>query len=222
MTLAVLNYQLAAESFSKPNVKLVESGVSSGPGSLLDFATKDTSDMTNPGREEIDAKLNATEARVEATVVRLESKVDASLAKMDASLAKMDARIESQGMKLDSAMARMDARIDTLGMKLDSAVAVMNAKLDHLPSTWVLVTTVFGAFVATIAAVIGILSFGGDRFDSGSQIATQIMETRSLSDENARQIKDVSERLDALPDKLLDAIEKRNRGDQVPGNDDAQ
>lgn len=161
-------------------------GGSYGSKAPQGFAPRDTFEMSNPSREEIDAKLSATEARIE------------------------------------TAMARMDTRIDTLGVKLDSAMAVMNAKLDHLPSTWVLVTTVFGAFVATIAAVIGLLSYGGERFDSGSQIATQIMETRALTDANAKQIKDVSDRLDALPDKILDAIEKRNRVDQAPGDGGGQ
>ncbi len=159
-------YGLASSGDIGP--RLVRGGASSGSSSKVEFTAKDTSDMTNPTREEIDAKLSATEARIEA------------------------------------------------------AMAHMIAKVDHLPSTWVLVTTIFGGFVATIAAVIGLLSYGGDRFDSGAIITTQIMETRALADENARQIKDVSERLDALPGKLLDAIETRNRGDQVPGNGDAQ
>lgn len=127
----------------------------------------------------------------------------------------IDAKLNATEARIETAMARMDSRIDKLGDKLDSAMAVMNTRLDHLPSTWVLVTTVFGAFVATMAAVAGLLSYGGDRFDSGALIATQITETRLLSDENARQIKTVAERLDALPGKILDAIEKK---DKAPGD----
>jgi ABC-type transporter Mla subunit MlaD len=194
---STLKAQATEESYSAPRIKLVESKISSGSSSQLEFATKDTPGMSNTSREEMDAKLSATEARIEATMVRMDA-------------------------KLDSAMARMDARIDTLGVRLDSAMAVMNAKLDHLPSTWVLVTTVFGAFVATIAAVIGLLSYGGERFDSGSQIATQIMETRSLTDENAKQIRDVSDRLDTLPAKILEAIENRNRVSPAPDNSGGQ
>lgn len=139
----------------------------------------DRTEMSNPGREEIDAKLSAVEARIEATVTRMEA-------------------------KLDTGMARMEA------------------KLAHLPSTWVLVTTAFTSFLATVAAMIGLLSYGGDRFDSGAVISSQMAETRALTNENARQIKDVSDRLDALPDRLLGAMDKRVKIEKTPRSGDAE
>jgi len=134
----------------------------------------------------------------------------------------IDAKLSATEARIETTMARMDARIDSMAAKLDSAMALIDARLAHLPSTWQLIITVLGGVVASAGLSIAVLTYGGDKFDSGALITTQIMETRALADENAKQIKDVSERLDALPGKLLDAIEKRNRVDQVPSDGGAQ
>lgn len=102
---------------------------------------------------------------------------------------------------------------------LDSAMALIEARLAHLPSAWQLTITVLGGVVASAGLSIAILTYGGDKFDSGVQLNTSIMETQVLTNENAKQIKAVSGRLDALPGKLLDAIEKRGQANQAPGNE---
>lgn len=134
----------------------------------------------------------------------------------------IDAKLSATEARIEATVARLESKVDASLAKMDASLANMMAKIDHLPSRWELLITVIGGIVGVVGLTFAALSFGGDRFDSGSQIATQIMETRSLSDENARQIKDVSDRLDALPDKILDAIEKRNRVDQAPGDGGGQ
>lgn len=128
--------------------------------------------MADPTREEIDAKLLATERHAEA----VESRIDAALE-----------RVVSQ-------------------------VAAMRVEIEHLPTTWTLVTSIATVVTAATGLIVGVLAFGGDRFDAGVQVSTgfaeSTIETQQLAKQNAEQIKALTER-SQKNDAQLDAIFER-------------
>lgn len=139
------------------------------------------SDMTTPTREEIDAKLLATERRMEASEARI-----------------------------DAALERVVSQVDA-----------MRVEVKHLPSTWTLITSIATVVTASTGLIVGILAFGGDRFDAGVQVSTgfaeSTIETRQIAKQNAEQIKALTERsqkndaqLDAIFERLVGSSGEKN------------
>lgn len=77
----------------------------------------------------------------------------------------------------------VDARDEAVESRLAS-------KLDKLPSTatlWTAVASIIGGIFTALAITIGVLAFGADRFDGGTNVSPQIeaaRKTQSIIDAN--------------------------------------
>ena len=100
--------------------------------------------------------------------------------------------ITAADARTDAKLIELRAHVDTLKGDLTAEIASSGAgiqlELSKKPGTGAFIATVLGA----MAIVVGILAFGGDRFDGGVQVTCisvqQAQEARDLAIENANQI----------------------------------
>lgn len=118
--------------------------------------------------------------------------------------------------EMDAKLAAATARNEAFEHRVDASLARMEAKLRHLPSTLAMVATAASAAAATIGIIIGVLAFGGDRFDSGVQVSTNptpaASEALAISKQNAQQIQLLAGQVDAV----LTAIKASQTGAPDP------
>lgn len=100
--------------------------------------------------------------------------------------------IAASESRTDAKMVELRSHVDRLKVDLTAEVerttSSIQTELAKKPGT--------GAFIATVLAamaiVVGVLAFGGDRFDGGFQVTSvsvqQAQEARDLAVENAKQI----------------------------------
>lgn len=124
----------------------------------------DPSKMSQPSREEIDAKFQAVEARMDARVAEATSKLDSLISKMEARDAVMEARA-----------ALHDTQFAHITEKLNS--------LSGLRS--VIVTTVIGTGIGIVGLVYAMMSGMSSSFDSGRDTA-QLTASAQLAAEKAQ------------------------------------
>jgi hypothetical protein len=94
--------------------------------------------------------------------------------------------------RTDVKLVELRAHVDTLKVDLTAEVersaSGIQLELAKKPGTGAFIATVLGA----MAIVVGVLAFGGDRFDGGVQVTSvsvqQAQEARDLAIENAKQI----------------------------------
>jgi hypothetical protein len=111
--------------------------------------------------------------------------------------------------RTDVKLVELRAHVDTLKVDLTAEVersaSGIQLELAKKPGTGAFIATVLGA----MAIVVGVLAFGGDRFDGGVQVTSvsvqQAQEARDLAIENANQIR-----------TLVDIINKRAAADPQP------
>lgn len=110
--------------------------------------------------------------------------------------------------EMDAKLQAAEARIEATEHRIDAALTRMEARISHLPSTWAMIGTTFTASVAIVGLILGVLAFGGDRFDGGVQLASTSAETAAravlTSEQNARQIESLTQRVD----QLLNALQR--------------
>lgn len=118
-----------------------------------------------------------------------------------------------------SAKDYVDARIDQARANTDARFAEVLAKLESLGTKMVTKRSLWEAVAVIVGIILAVLAFGGDRFDGGVQVAQTSVETafnaKQLSEENARQIKALTEAItkrDAQIDTLIELLKKQ------PGN----
>ena len=108
-------------------------------------------------------------------------------------IATLEAKTEA---KLTEVRSHADKQRLELVAQIAASSNEIKMELAKKPGTGTFVATVIGA----IAVVVGVLAFGGDRFDGGVQLTSvsvqQAQEARDLSVENARQLKALLDRMD--------------------------
>lgn len=115
--------------------------------------------------------------------------------------------IAASESRTEAKMVELRAHVDKLKVDLtaevERATSSIQMELAKKPGT--------GAFIATVLAamaiVVGVLAFGGDRFDGGVQLTSisvqQAQEAKDLAAENAKQIQ-----------SLIDLINSRTNPDR--------
>jgi len=80
--------------------------------------------------------------------------------------------------ELDAKLGRTMAQVETIEARiavtlanLQGELGKMQESIKHLPSTRAFLATTLGGTVAGVLAIVGVLAFGGDRFDGGVQVA---------------------------------------------------
>lgn len=94
-------------------------------------------------------------------------------------------------VKLNELRGHVDNLRNELSGELTSVSSSIQLELAKKPGTGAFIATVIGA----AALVVGVLSFGGDRFDGGVQVSSisvqQAEEARALALRNAEQISEL-------------------------------
>lgn len=112
--------------------------------------------------------------------------------------------------KLDLNLRLIKAELEAGHARIASVESRIETSLARMPTRW----EFYGLAVTIMGLVLGILAWGGDRFDGGVQLAStaavQSAETQQITKENANQIKALVERankndaqLDALFERLI-------------------
>lgn len=83
--------------------------------------------------------------------------VKGSLGRIEQKLDKMDARFDKLDAKWDARFERFDDRL----RKLEVELSEVKGRVMHLPSTWAMVTTSFGAVFATSGFLFGLVRLFG-------------------------------------------------------------
>lgn len=123
----------------------------------------DTGRMSEMSRDEIQARLDASEA-----------KVDARLASFDATM--------RQGLS--------DIRLEMAGMRGDIQVVQTElAPLKGLRST--IVTTALASVIAIAGLVSGIMAYGISSFDSGRETSALIAEAKQQAEANRQLLREI-------------------------------
>lgn len=136
--------------------------------------------MIAPTREELDAKLAASEARADARMTglfhqfegRLFQHIDAKLGSLDGKFAAVDAKFAG----MESRFGNMDAKLS--GMQTD--IAVLNTRMSNIEGNVSgLKGTVITTGIAVVALTVAVLAYGGQWFGMGmdaSAVAEQAAE----------------------------------------------
>ena len=66
---------------------------------------------------------------------------------------------------------------DYVDLKIEASLAKIEARLSVMPTTGAMLMTAFTSSVAIVGLILAVLSFGGDRFDSGIGLADRINES---------------------------------------------
>lgn len=134
--------------------------------------------MTSPSREEIDAKLETIEARM-----------DGRVASIQASIEGFTGRMEERALRTDEQFAR-----------IENASNETQSSIRNLKSTMIVT-----ALSTVIAIVLGVAAFNATvlsnmlaSFESGKNTATQA-EMRRQSEETAATIRELRKKLDEQP-----------------------
>lgn len=95
---------------------------------------------------------------------------------------------------MEAVRAQNDARF--------AEVLAQLRKLNDIPTFGKMVLTAVGVGVGGVTLIIGVLAFGGDRFDGGVQISSvsvqQAEEARQIAKENADRVKELDQKLETL------------------------
>tara|TARA_R110002074_G_scaffold263998_2_gene436035 strand:- start:121 stop:699 length:579 start_codon:yes stop_codon:yes gene_type:complete len=110
--------------------------------------------------------------------------------------------------RLEMTLRLIKAELEAGRSRMEAIDSQIETRLAKMPARWE-----FYALAAAILGIaLGVLQFGGDRFDGGMQaasaISAQSIETQKLTNENASQIKSLLDRADKN-DAQLDAIFNR-------------
>ncbi len=148
--------------------------------------------MDNVSRPELDAKLEAVEARMDSRVASMESKMDALLARLDANAQVADVREKT-------AEGRM--------VRIEDEIKASRGDMKSLKNT--MITTGIGS---VIAIVLGVAAFNATllsnmlaSFESGKSTATAVVQA-------TEQMKQTHEKLQAMQEQL----DKRASRQELP------
>jgi hypothetical protein len=138
-------------------------------GSFSETTRATTSDPVNEAklmtREEMDAKLATTEARVDKT------------------LAEIRAEFASDRAEMANFRGQIATEIAALRTQTTTEIAGLRTEISHLPSTKFLI----GTAITIIAAVLGALSYGSGEFGNGIMVTTSSIDRANEALEVSRQ-----------------------------------
>lgn len=116
----------------------------------------------------------------------------------------------------------IDAKTEATRAQNDARFAEILARLEQTPTIDELRKLVVTTGIAIVAAMIALFAFGADRFGSGmtaaSLIYDQSEDARQMAMENAKNIKEMREDLDAMRedlDTLIRIIGERAQADSL-------
>lgn len=89
-------------------------------------------------------------------------------------------------LKLEAAMTRIDGKFDLLNQRLGDLK-------QQVPQWW----SILGAVMIGTGAILAALAFGGDRFDGGLNLSTQMQEQLERDRRQDERLEQVLNRLDA-------------------------
>ncbi|WP_186257815.1 hypothetical protein [Burkholderia gladioli] len=148
--------------------------------------------MNTPTREELDAKLELIEVKMDGRVASIEGKIDKLLQSIDAAEALSTVRTRAA----ESHMALFDVKVDQINQRfsaVEGSVSAIQSASQNL-KYWLIGTG--------IAVVLGIAAFNATvlsnmvaSFESGKNTATSLSQT-------AEQLKDVQEQITKVQDAL--------------------
>ena len=194
----------------------------------------DMSSSEHPTRDEMEAHLRAVSAennahfsglsaRIDVLASRVEGAVNGVGTRMDALASRMDAQFEVVKSKVDSEIGTVRSEISDVRTRLDAQAVATS----HLPTTHTLITTTISGVLAVGALLVGILTWGGDRFSGGVQVASvsvqQATEARELATQNTRNIAQNTrniEELNAMMRQFLASQAPSTGGAPQPGAND--
>lgn len=92
-------------------------------------------------------------------------------------------------LKLETAMTRIDGKFDVLNERLRG----IDEKLARQPGWW----SILGAVIIGVGIILAALAFGGDRFDGGLNLSTQMQEQLERDRRQDERLEAILDRLDA-------------------------
>lgn len=142
--------------------------------------------MSTPTREEIDAKLETIEVRMDGRLASIEAKIDAFMA------------------RLDERFIRIDERFDRMGDRMTNVETTMKetqASISNLKTT-----TIVTAISAVLAIVLGVAAFNATvlsnmvaSFESGKNTSAAQAEVRRQSEETAALLRELKAQMPSKP-----------------------
>lgn len=142
----------------------------------------------HPTREEMQAHLHAVSAQ------------------NDAKFAGVDAKFAEVLSEIRAMRTEFNAELNSVRSEVRAVQTEVHAVRESAPSRWTIWGAAFTIIATLFAAGLGVLSFGGDRFNSGIQFSgvaiERAMEAERQADENRRQIQALSGDVKALIDTL--------------------
>jgi len=113
----------------------------------------------------------------------------------------------------------LDAKLSATESRIEASLARMEANTSHLPSTGQLWLSAASAVVATVGLLLGIVAFGGDRFDGGVTLGLSAIEQKigvtEIARENAEQTKQI-EMLGQQMQQVIMALSPQSGGKSQP------
>lgn len=132
--------------------------------------------MTSPSREEIDAKLEAIEVRMDGRVASIQASIEGFMGRMEERTLRTDERF----------------------VRIESASNEMQASIRNLKSTMIVT-----ALSTAIAIILGVAAFNATvlssmvaSFESGKNTAAAQADMRLQSEQTATIIRELQKRLD--------------------------
>lgn len=135
--------------------------------------------MSEPTREEFDAKLNAVESRIGGAVAGMVGKLDGALAEMKADRHRF---------------ATIDKNLDEIKGELKTAQDKTDASASSVKTT--VIVTAIGTVTALAALVLGMLQFMQSSFSAGKEQGSTLSQAASDIKQTQEQLKALQERLE--------------------------
>lgn len=151
----------SADAIAKPNRMSYILFADSGPDSGRDATLPDEL-MAEPTREEIDAKIAASEARNDTKFARIDGKMDLVLAKIEGYSGLVNTRFDASDKQ--TAMMREDIR----GVKEDTRAARQNV--------WTVAGIVIATILAVVAIGVAVVAIMPPIYDAGTKLRDTVRE----------------------------------------------
>jgi hypothetical protein len=142
--------------------------------------------MSTPTREEIDAKLETIEVRMDGRVASIEAKIDGFMARLD-----------ERGMRMDERFDRSDERM----AGIETTSKETQASIGSLKSTMIVT-----ALSTVLAIVLGVAAFNATvlsnmvaSFESGKNTASAQADLKRQAEETAALLKQIQAQLPPAP-----------------------
>ncbi len=138
----------------------------------------DNDGMNGVPREELTAKLEAIEARMDSRMAGVESKIDTALAEMRADRHRFDA---------------IDKRMDSLGSDIKDVERSVRESSSSMRTT--MIVTAIGTVVGLAGVMITMLGYGQDSFSAGREQGSSLSQAAADIKATQEQLIEMQERM---------------------------